>query len=53
MEYLISLLLVLTLVSPLYFIYRRKKAGKQVRGVLISCGGYRDAGPHRVHHRRR
>jgi len=36
MEYLITLVLVLMLVCPLYIIYRRKVSGKKVRGGLIA-----------------
>jgi len=36
MEYIISLVLVLMLICPLYVIYRRKVSGKNVRGGLIA-----------------
>ena len=35
MEYIVLLLLVAALLAPLYFIYRRQKTGKPVRGALI------------------
>lgn len=36
MEFLVSLIIVLMLLSPLYFIYLRQQSGKKVRGALLA-----------------